>query len=361
MKNLLLLFFVLFHTFVGIGQSPLYPVQVNVNLVPPYSLYLSDYVSGSRERLIVTLLNRDVQYNSMPVRLRLTVKGNGFTMQTRPYASVPQIILEPNIPYKLTIDDLLPYFDTRNLSAQGLGGDSYVKGGRLPEGMLEFGIEVLDYGTAKVLSQKGVGTAWLTLQKPPLLTMPFNEETISWREPLNLLFQWTPQHSAVGRVEYELIIKELWDNGLAPESAFAYSPEIFRERISSTSYLYGVLAPVLEQGHRYAWAVKVVMKDGADDISVFENDGMSMIRSFRVERYCPEPAQVKATPERGYIQVEWTGAPEHFSYAVAYRIRGTEDWAEVNSTFQTTLLMALDWIYQPEATLRNYANEPYPL
>ena len=48
-----------------------YPVHVQVNVSPPYSFYLSDYVSGSRERVSVTLLNRDVQYSSMPVRLRL--------------------------------------------------------------------------------------------------------------------------------------------------------------------------------------------------------------------------------------------------------------------------------------------------
>lgn len=302
------------------------------------SLYLSDYVSGSRDRLIVTLLNRDVQYPSMPVRLRLTVKGNGFSVQTRPYAAVTPIVLEPNVPYRLTISDLQPYFDTRNLSAQGLGGDSYLKGGRLPEGMIEFGIEVLEYGTGKLLSQKGIGTAWLVLQKPPQLSLPFDGEVIPWREPLNLLFQWTPQHSAVGRVEYELVIKELWDNGLAAESAFAYSPEIFRERISSTSYLYGPQSPPLEAGHRYAWAVQVVAKDGVDDVSIFENEGKSVVRSFRIDRNCPVPAQIKAGVERGYIAVEWEGAPEHIGYMVSYRLSGSEEWTDVRSTFPSAML-----------------------
>ncbi|MDE6451486.1 MAG: hypothetical protein K2L23_04215 [Odoribacter sp.] len=128
------------------GQSVIYPVQVNVSLVAPYSLYLSDYVSGSRERLLVTLINRDARYSSMPVRLRLSVKGNGFSVQTRPYASVSPLTLEPNLPYRLTVDDLRPYFEPRNLSAQGLGGgDSFPKGKRLPEGMVEFGMEVLEY------------------------------------------------------------------------------------------------------------------------------------------------------------------------------------------------------------------------
>ena len=338
MKKILLFCCTLFLLCGVNGQGHIYPVQANVNVVAPYSLYLSDYVSGSKERLIVTLLNRDVQYPSMPVRLRLSIKGNGFSIQTRPYASVSPITLEPNVPYKLTVDDLMPYFDTRNLSAQGLGGDSYLRGGRLPEGMIEFGIEVLEYGTLKVLSQRATGTAWLSLQKPPVLSLPFQDEVIPWREPLNLLFQWTPQHSGVARVEYELLIRELWDNGLAPESAFAWSPEIFHERITSTSYLYGALAPALEPGRRYAWAVRVVAKDGADDVSIFENEGLSMIRSFRIARYCPEPVQVKATAERGYIHVEWESAPEHIDYTVAYRVKGAETWAEVRSTFPSALL-----------------------
>jgi len=320
------------------GQNPTYPVQVTVNAVPPYSLYLSDYVSGSRDRLVVTLLNRDIQYQAMPVRLRLTVKGNGFSLQTRPYASVSQIILEPNVPYRLSVEDLQPYFDTRNLVAQGLGGNGYLNGGRLPEGMIEFGIEVLEYQTSRVLSQKGTAMVWLTLQKPPQLSLPFQNEEVAWRDPLNLMFQWTPQHSGVSRVEYELIIKELWDNGLAPEAAFAYSPEVFRERISSTNYLYGALAPALLPGHRYAWAVKVVGKDGIDDVRIFENDGMSTVRTFRIAQQCPQPQQEKAAAERGYINLEWEGAPEHLSYMVSYRIQGAADWTDIPSTVASAML-----------------------
>ena len=341
MKKLFLLFSLLLQLSVSgvLGQGmAVYPVQVNVSLIAPYSLYLSDYVSGSRDRLLVTLINRDARYRSMPVRLRLTVKGNGFTVQTRPYASVAPLTLEPNLPYRLTVDDLRPYFDSRNLSSQGLGGDSFLKGKRMPEGMVEFGVEVLEYNTGKLLSRKGVGTAWLALQKPPLLSLPFNGETLSWREPLNQLFQWTPQSPGTARVEYELIIKELWDNGMAPESAFAYSPEIFRERIPSTSYLYGVQSPPLEAGHRYAWAVRVVPKDGAEDDNILENDGLSEIRSFRIGRYCPPPTGIKATAERGYIRVDWEGMPEHQRYAVSYRLQGGEEWHDEYSTFPSAML-----------------------
>ena len=338
MQKLLLLLLLLLFVLSVFGQSSVYPVHVTVSLPSPYSLYLSDYVSGSRERLVVTLLNRDARYQPMPVRLRLTVKGNGFSIRTRPYASVSPLLLEPNVPYRLTPEDLRPYFDPRNLSGQGPGGDSFLRGKRMPEGMVEFGVEALEYNTGKVLSRQGTGTAWLALQKPPLLSLPFADETVPWREPLNLLFQWTPQSTGSARVEYELIIKELWDNGTAPESAFAYSPEIFRERLPSTSYLYGIQSPPLEPGHRYAWAVRVVPKEGADDERIVENDGLSEIRSFRVGRHCPAPTGIRASAGRGYIRVEWEGMPQHLGYAVSYRLQDSEEWHEISSSLPSALL-----------------------
>ena len=61
MQKLLLLLLLLLFVLSVFGQSSVYPVHVTVSLPSPYSLYLSDYVSGSRERLVVTLLNRDAR------------------------------------------------------------------------------------------------------------------------------------------------------------------------------------------------------------------------------------------------------------------------------------------------------------
>ena len=38
-----------------------YPVHGTVQVLPPYGLYLSDYYGGSQDRLVVTLLNRDLE------------------------------------------------------------------------------------------------------------------------------------------------------------------------------------------------------------------------------------------------------------------------------------------------------------
>ncbi|MDR2383067.1 MAG: hypothetical protein LBD76_04185 [Prevotellaceae bacterium] len=60
------------------GQAQIvYPAQVNVNLIPPYSLYLDDYATGMRERISVTLFNRDLQNPNMTLKLSLTIKAQG--------------------------------------------------------------------------------------------------------------------------------------------------------------------------------------------------------------------------------------------------------------------------------------------
>ena len=60
-----------------------YPIQVNANLLPPYSAYLSDYYSGTREKLTLTLINRDQFKPTLNVRLRMIITApGGLRLQT---------------------------------------------------------------------------------------------------------------------------------------------------------------------------------------------------------------------------------------------------------------------------------------
>ena len=59
-KILRFIFWVLLWGMPVAGFSQTYPVHATVQLIPPYSLYVSDYYSLSREKLVITLLNRDL-------------------------------------------------------------------------------------------------------------------------------------------------------------------------------------------------------------------------------------------------------------------------------------------------------------
>ena len=53
-----------------------------------------------------------------------------------------------------------------------------------------------------------------------------------------------PRHQGVSGTEYEFVLKELPDNGIAPQSAFAYGIEIYRTRQRQTRLTYSVMQPL---------------------------------------------------------------------------------------------------------------------
>src|SRR4051794_9131620 len=105
-----------------------YPVQVNVNLLPPNSLYLSDYYSGTREKIVVTLINRDQFKPTLNVRLRMIITApGGIRIQSNDNSFMEPVMVETGSPMRLTQDDLAPYFQPNNIITQG-----FLAGGKLP-------------------------------------------------------------------------------------------------------------------------------------------------------------------------------------------------------------------------------------
>lgn len=314
----------------GMRAQTTYPVQVNTHLLPPYSLYLSDYYSGTREKLTVTLINRDQFKPTLQVRLRMIITApGGIRIQTNDNIYMEPITVETGSPVRLTQEDLAPYFRTDNLITQG-----FLTAGKLPEGMVEFCFQAIEAYTGQPLSPSTCTRAWITSQKPPLLSLPLNNENIAFREPLNMLFQWTPLHQGLALVEYEFILKELWDNGMAVQAAFAYSPEVYRETTRSTSLPYGALQPALLPGKRYAWCVRAQAREGMDAVNVFQNDGYTEVRTFTLQDNCSPPDLVKAVAERKTLQLEWPSLPEQIGFTVSYRLKSsttTNAWKEVQT------------------------------
>jgi len=67
---------------VGAAQAQIYPVQVVPQLIPPYSLKLSDYQTTSSEKLYVNLLFKDVTQFGQQVRLKMYIEGQGISVQS---------------------------------------------------------------------------------------------------------------------------------------------------------------------------------------------------------------------------------------------------------------------------------------
>ena len=305
-----------------------YPVHVSVQALPPYGIYLRDYYSGTRDKLIVTLLNRDNQQRTLQVKLRVQIKnGSSFSLRSRDELYYPMLTLESGIPLRLTSADLAAYLAPEKITMQG-----YLNKGKLPTGMTEFSVQAVDYTTGRTLSEYGTGRVWLEIKQPPTLNLPAKDEQIAYKDPQHIRFQWMPRHQGLANTQYEFVLKLLPDNGAAPQSAFAYGQEIYRTETRFTTLNYTHLEPMLMPGARYGWQVRAIAKDGIDEIGMFDNNGYSEIGWFELNDNCPAPTQVSATGGYRKMTLQWKGVPEQRAFIVEYRPKSSQNFYDWTST-----------------------------
>lgn len=210
--------------------------------------------------------------------------------------------------------------------------------------MTEFSVQVVEYYTGKSLSQWHTGRAWLDIKKPPYLNLPTKDENIAFRLPYTpIRFQWMPQHQGLASTEYEFILKELPDNGVAPQSAYPYGIEIYRTIQRQTTLQYGAMHPQLESNKRYAWQVRAIAKAGVDEVGMFDNNGFSEIGWFNLRETVNPPRNLKAIPRYPHLDLTWQGDSKHQGYTIHYRpidALGT-DWTEVQAFTTSSTLHGL--------------------
>ena len=323
-----------------------YPVYATVQWPSPQSSHLVDYYSGSRDRLIITLHNRDLQQPLLLARLRLQIKSNGFLAQTREELSYPQLELMAGVPTRLTATDLMPYLRPESLLINGR-----LRNGQFPTGFTEISVQVVDYYSQQVLSSWHTARAYLDSKQPPMLNLPQRDEQVAYRDPLFIRFQWYPRHQGLAGTEYEFVLKELPDNGAAPQAAFAYGNEIYRTRTRHTTLNYTHLEPILLPNRRYAWQVQAIARDGVDELGLFEHGGFSEIYWFTLNENCPVPTGLKADPRYAKVDFSWNRVVGATGYMLACRPKTSKDiyeWSEVQSYGERMTLAQLKpgWTYE---------------
>jgi len=323
-----------------------YPVHATVQWSSPQSPYLSDYYSGSRDRLIVTLLNRDLQQPLLFAKLRIRIKSTGFLASSREEGNYPILELNANVPTRLTNIDLAPYLQPQNLQTNG-----NLRNGQLPVGYTEFSVQVIDYYTGRALSDWHSGRSYLDVKKPPLLNFPEKDAQIGITEPLYIGFQWMPRHQGLAGTEYEFVLKELPDNGAAPQSAFAYGNEIYRIRTRNTTLTYTHLEPILFPNRRYAWQVQAIARGGVDEVGMFENGGFSEINWFYLNDNCQAPTGLKALPRFAKVELSWNKVIGTTGYVVECRPKTKLNVYEWSSTrvageYLTLAQLKPGWTYE---------------
>ena len=335
-----------------------YPIHATVQWPAPQSPYLADYSTGSRDRLIVTLLNRDLQQPLLYAKLRLQIKSGSFTARSREEVSYPQLELQTSVPLRLTGIDLSPYLQPQHLQMTGR-----LEQGRLPSGYAELQLQVIDYYTGRPLSDWHTARAYLDVKEPPFLNLPERDAEVVLRDPLFLRFQWTPRHQGLSGTEYEFVLKELPDNGAAPQSAFAYGQEIFRTHTRSTSLSYTHLDPPLLPNRRYAWQVRALVRSGVEEVGMFEHGGLSEVSWFYLNDQCDAPRELRAQTRYAKVDLSWGKVVGTTGYVVECRPKtklNVYEWARTETAEERLTLAQLKpgWTYEWRVGTRCTSDRP---
>ena len=345
----------------GISERALaqyFPIHATVQWPAPQSPYLADYSTAGRDRLIVTLLNRDQQQPLLFAKLRLQLKSGGFTAKNREEVAYPMLELNTGVPFRLTGIDLAPYLQPQNLQSSG-----NLRNGQLPTGYAELSVQVVEYYTGRPLSDWHTARAYLDVKKPPLLNLPEQDAQVALRDPLFIRFQWTPRHQGLSGTEYEFVLKELPDNGVAPQSAFAYGQEIYRTHTRSTSLSYTHLDPLLLPNRRYAWQVRALAREGVNEVGMFEHGGYSEISWFTLNDRCDAPRGLKAQPRFAKVDLSWSKVLGTTGYVVECRPKtklNVYEWAQTEAAGEQLTLARLKpgWTYEWRVGTRCTGDRP---
>lgn len=265
------------------GQAQIMPVGVNVVMNPPSPVFLADYYSiGSNAFQAYVTLN-DLNEPSWNVKLRIRVEGQGIVIETKPGFIPPAPInLISGVPTILDGLDLASYMNVNNVNLQGITAASLNQNGKLPEGLYQFCVQVLDYNSGTPLSHRTCGSAFIFYENPPVLMMPACETAIQPTDPQNVYFHWQISGGASPTIaatsQYKLFVYELQNENENPyyavqnnKALLIYESDWTQGTSQTIDFGMSNAAPLIP-GKRYIYRVRAV---DANFKNIYKNDGFS--------------------------------------------------------------------------------------
>lgn len=347
-------------------HAQIYPVQISNQLIPPYSGYLPDYADPSSEKLRLILQFNDFTKPNYDVKLKLEIKGNGFSLVTKQLYNPPPISLQPGVPFILTGTDLAPYLNSNNLDFIGINQSQYEQRMALPEGYYSICVTAYDYSNpAKIqVSNTACSNAWFTLSNPPLLNLPGCNSILTPQTPQNILFQWTPVNigspNSANSTEYEFALWEIKpDSSANPNQVVLSTAPIYSTTTNLTIVNYGITEPPLNLYTKYAWRVRAVDLSGRD---WFKNNGYSQVCAFtygNVGNVLGNSLSLNLTAQgithrMGFCN--WNNQSAFNNYKLQVRKQGTTNWFDYNTTSNSEKINNLEPNTDYEARVRGESN-----
>ena len=305
-----------------------YPVQTNVQITAPYSTFLSDYVAVGSNRFIVNAFLADLARPQLQVRFRLSIEGADISLKTKPGYIGNPFLLTSGFPTQILGEDLTEYFMPEHLDLVGITETQLRRTGALPEGIYRFSVEVLEYNRGVQISNSATATAWLILNDPPVINLPYQNEVISANDPQTVRFQWTPRHTgspnSAFTTNYEFKLVEIWPESRNPNDAILTSNPLYVTELTATSLIYGLGQPPLIPGRKYAFQIQARAATGIEVLDLFKNQGRSEVHSFTFGETCNPPTQITGQAV-GNTKLRLNWEPSHFSSSVAVMYRESNE------------------------------------
>ncbi|WP_212004580.1 fibronectin type III domain-containing protein [Chitinophaga sp. HK235] len=322
--------FVIVHKFVS-GQQ--YPITASTQIIPPYSVYLPDYVVAGSDKLRVILVQNDLTTPSYEVRLQMTVERNGtLIMRTSPAFNPKPLRLMPGVPTIISSIDLIDYLNTNNIEfSGGFSRDNYERTRALPEGAYRITFTAFDYRRPGVqVSNQGANIFFFQKNDPPLLNLPVCGSRVEKRDPQFLTFNWssrnTPNPLEGSATEYVFSLYEIKPANSNPDYIIRSSRPIYTATTESNMLVYGPGEPALIDSMAYVWIVQARDKGGRD---MYSNQGYSQsctftylgTNPFAINKIEKPKLYGVANGERS-IKLSWPLAADNINYHVdAYRLQ----------------------------------------
>jgi hypothetical protein len=282
MKKALLLIVIGLFSFLG-NYAQQYPTSATVIMTPPHPVYINDYYGiGSNAFQAILNLN-DLNEVTWDVRLKITVEGEGIKLETKPsYIPSFPTTLTSGIPTTLSGSDFASYFNVNNLNLEGITQASLNQSGKLPEGLYNFCVEILDYNSGKPISLTSCQTVFIFFEPPPILLQPACENIVTPSDPQNLYFAWQIAGGASPTIamnsKYNMKLYEVTNNASDPYFAVENNHALlvyesgFINQTSVTIDAVSASTTPLIAGKKYVWRVRAL--DG-DEKNIYRNNGFS--------------------------------------------------------------------------------------
>lgn len=342
-------------------RAQTFPVQVSVQLVPPFSGYLNDYAAPGNDNLRIFLTFSDFTQPTYDVKLKFKLTGSNVTIQSKSWYYAGPFTLEPGVPLMLSGSDLAGMLSSANLDYSGINLAQYNQQKVLPEGFYTISVTAYDFLNPLPIqvSNEGITQAWMMLNDPPMTNLPACGSQVQVLTPQNITFSWTPLSmtaptSALG-TEY---LFELWEiippNNPAGNVVQTSAP-IYSVTTSQTMILYGITEPPLQVGWNYVWRVRAY---DLDNRALFRNNGYSQVCTFTYgdpNSLLGNLANLTLSAQvltHRQARCTWDSSSVYASYHLEFRKVNTTNWFPVNTSNSNVRITSLEPQTQYEAEVQ---------